>query len=34
MGDFFPMVASEAELEGESLLYRPMLRTLGTAAVS
>jgi len=25
------MVASEAELEGESLLYRPMLRTLGTA---
>ena len=34
LGDFFPMVASEAELEGESLLYRPMLRTLGTAGVS
>lgn len=33
MGDIFPMVASEAELEGESLLYRPALRTLGTAGV-
>ena len=33
LGDIFPMVASEAELEGESLLYRPALRTLGTAGV-
>ena len=33
MGDIFPLVASEAELAGESLLYRPMLRTLGTAGV-
>ena len=33
VGEAFPIVSSEAELEGDSLLYEPALRTLGTAGV-